>query len=166
MLENRRSVRVYKEGDVDISNILKVALLSPSSKNRQPWELIVVDDKELLNKLSYCRGTYSPIIDKCNKAVIIVGDCSKHPDNVWIEDCSVVATTIHYQSHFEGYGSCWIQVRNRLHSDNKTASEYVKEMFDLESKFEVHSIITIGIANQEIEGRIGDKTKIHFNKFK
>ena len=51
LLINRRSIRKFKDQKVEkekLDKILKGALTSPSSKNAQPWELVVVDDKEIL----------------------------------------------------------------------------------------------------------------------
>lgn len=43
-ITNRRSIRKYKPVDVSreiIEEIIKAGILAPSSKNRQPWKLIV-----------------------------------------------------------------------------------------------------------------------------
>lgn len=43
-IKNRRSIRKYKPVDVSreiIEEIIKAGILAPSSKNRQPWKLIV-----------------------------------------------------------------------------------------------------------------------------
>ncbi len=165
MLKSRRSIRKFKNKAINIDNIIETSLLSPSSKNFQPWEIIVVDDKELLEKLSYCRGKKDLIISECSKAVIVVGDTTKHPDDLWIEDCSVVATTLHYQAHYENLGSCWIQIRNRMHNENISASNFIKDMFDIPTSYEVHSIVAIGVSDQEVEPRKADMSKVHFNKF-
>lgn len=47
---NRRSIRKYKDQEIDkgtINKIIKGTLTSPSVKNRKPWELIVVRDKKI-----------------------------------------------------------------------------------------------------------------------
>ncbi len=165
MLKTRRSIRKFTDEEVNIDNVLATALVSPSSKNLQPWELIVVDDKELLEKLSYCRGEKNEIISSCSKAVVVVGNTTKHKDDLWIEDCSVVATTLHYQAHLDNLGSCWIQIRNRMHNDTTPAGSYVSELLHITSEFTVHSIIAIGISNQEVEPRTPDMNKLHYNEF-
>ena len=38
-----------------VVTLLKAALMSPSSKRSNPWQFIVVDDKETLQKLSLCK---------------------------------------------------------------------------------------------------------------
>lgn len=47
-IENRRSIRKYKDKPVskqDIEKIIYAGMLAPSSKNRQPWKFIVVSGK-------------------------------------------------------------------------------------------------------------------------
>ena len=51
----RRSVRKYADKPVEkekVEKLLRRAMQAPSATNQQPWEFIVVDDKELLKKLS------------------------------------------------------------------------------------------------------------------
>ena len=38
-----------------VVSLLKAALMSPSSKRSNPWQFVVVDDKETLQKLSLCK---------------------------------------------------------------------------------------------------------------
>ena len=45
VIQNRRSIRKYKDWEVsreDIEKVLQAGILAPSSKNRQPWKFIVV----------------------------------------------------------------------------------------------------------------------------
>ncbi|WP_294065589.1 nitroreductase family protein [uncultured Fusobacterium sp.] len=52
---SRRTVRKYKDKPVKkevIMELMKTALVAPSGRNRRPYEYVVVDDKELLQKLS------------------------------------------------------------------------------------------------------------------
>ena len=50
-----------------ITKLLQAAMSAPSALNEQPWEFIVVDDHELLAKIS---ENGSPLYAKCNKAII------------------------------------------------------------------------------------------------
>ena len=51
-LKTRRSVRMYdttkKIPHEDIEKILEAASYSPSAHNKQPWEFLVIEDKEAL----------------------------------------------------------------------------------------------------------------------
>ena len=46
-LNSRRSMRKYTDeplADADLQTILNTAMLAPSSKNRQPWQFVIVPD--------------------------------------------------------------------------------------------------------------------------
>ncbi|OFI46458.1 hypothetical protein BG262_05435 [Floricoccus penangensis] len=52
---NRRSIRRYKDNKIDkqeILDILNLAVKSPSSRNMQPWEFVVVESDEAKDNLS------------------------------------------------------------------------------------------------------------------
>lgn len=55
LLKQRRSYRRFSDEEIsgdDVQLLLRAALLSPSSMNRQSWHFVVVDDKLSLEKLS------------------------------------------------------------------------------------------------------------------
>jgi len=55
IIQNRRSVRLYRPEPVEREKILQcleAARLAPSACNGQPWQFIVVDDAELKNRLA------------------------------------------------------------------------------------------------------------------
>jgi nitroreductase len=54
LVQNRRSMRAFTEEDItdeQIKKIITAASYAPSGMNYQPWEFIVVRDKEVINKL-------------------------------------------------------------------------------------------------------------------
>ena len=59
----RTSVREYDDapiGKKKVEKILRAAMQAPSAGNQQPWEFVVVDEPELLDKLSACSPYASP----------------------------------------------------------------------------------------------------------
>ncbi len=61
VMYNRRSIRVYEKDmpveEEKIIMMLKAAMSAPSACNLQPWEFIIVDEEEGLNKLKDCIGS-------------------------------------------------------------------------------------------------------------
>ena len=54
-IANRKSVRSYTSepvSDADIETLLRAAMAAPSAMNRQPWEFIVLNDRDTLNALA------------------------------------------------------------------------------------------------------------------
>jgi Nitroreductase len=54
-IENRRSIRKYKDEAVpqnELEKLVELSLQAPSARNQQPWHLIVVRDQVLLQEIS------------------------------------------------------------------------------------------------------------------
>jgi len=52
---NRKSIRKYKDikiSDEIIEQLLRAAMAAPSAGNEQPWEFIVLRDKETMKKIT------------------------------------------------------------------------------------------------------------------
>ena len=58
LIKNRRSIRKFTGQLLNpdqVEMILKAALMAPASKRKNPWQFVVVEDKEMLVKLSACK---------------------------------------------------------------------------------------------------------------
>lgn len=53
-IEKRRTIRILKEpaGEEQLKRIILAGTKAPSAVNRQPWEFILVEDREIVNRLS------------------------------------------------------------------------------------------------------------------
>jgi nitroreductase len=145
LLVKRRSIRKFKDADVEkekVDKLVKAALLSPTAKNLQDWEFVVIDDRETLYKLSQSRDRSSAFLKGAPLGIVVLGESERN--DVWIEDASIASILIQMTAESLGLGSCWIQMRNRQHNDNKTAEEYVREVLGIPGNLKVESIIAIG----------------------
>jgi nitroreductase len=145
ILYNRRSTRKFSEKKVDddiIHQLLKAGLHSPSSKNSQPWEFVVVDDPELLSQLSIAKPHGACLLKHAPLAVVVAGDKTK--SDVWIEDCSIASIILQLAAEGLGLGSCWVQIHRRYHDDDQTANEFISELLNIPDYLEVLSIVGIG----------------------
>lgn len=150
-LAQRRSIRKYTEEAVPeekLKTILSAGLLSPTSKNLRPWEFLVVQDREALNRLADCRDKGADMLKGAAAAIVVMAD--KTINDVWIEDCSIAMSNMHLTAADEGVGSCWIQVRNRSSREEGKSTEcFIREMFGLDEKFAVEAILSLGMPEQE-----------------
>jgi len=168
-LRNRRSIREYTKQKVETEKIgiLKEALIrSPSSKNINPWEFIFVDDEKIIGKLQACKSHGVTALKTSPLAVIICADEQKN--DVWIEDCSIASILLQLTAQSLGLGSCWIQIRNRMYAESISSEKYIQDILNIPENFRVLSIITVGYAEQEREGKpFADLQleKIRINKF-
>lgn len=152
LIETRRSIRKYLRTRVEstkIDRLIEAALRSPSSKGSNPWAFIVVTEQEKLEKLSQAKPHGATFLKNAPLAIVVCAN----PDesDVWIEDASIASTFVMLAAESMDLGSCWIQIRNRMHDDMKTAGEYVAEILSLPEKLRVESIIAIGHPDEKKE---------------
>ena len=65
-LSQRRSVRAYKDTDVEedkLRKILEAARLSPSASNRQEWKFIIVKNKG--SKMKLANAAFGQFFTSC-----------------------------------------------------------------------------------------------------
>lgn len=145
LLKNRRSIRKYTTEPLSPENVqllLSAALMSPASKRANEWEFIVVEDKDMLLRLSHCKDLGAKPVASAALAIVVVSDPSK--SDAWVENASIASVLIQLQAEDLGLGSCWIQVRNRLTENGQSAEDYVKESLTIPYDMQVLSIIAIG----------------------
>lgn len=150
LLRTRRSIRRYKPEVIapDALEIIKEALLRcPSSRGIKHREYIFVDDRSLLVKLAKVREHGAQFIKDAALGIVICGDEAKC--DVWIEDCAIAGITAQLATHSLGLGSCWIQIRNRFHSGEMTAEEYMRGLLHIPENLKVLSIISIGVSAEK-----------------
>lgn len=169
MLFTRHSIRKYTDEPIDgehVKLLLEAALLAPSGKSVRPWEFVVVEDKEVLAKMSECRPFGSGPVAKCKLAIVVCGDPGK--TDVWVEDCTIAATYIQLQAEALGLGSCWIQMRGRFDKDNNDSADLIRELLDIPGEQQVECIIVLGQKDEVRRPVDPDKLlweKVHIGKF-
>ena len=170
LLIKRRSIRRFKEELLqpeETEMILKAALLSPTSKNSHSWQFIVVDDNEMLEKLSRSKEHGSKFVADCALAVVVLGN--PLVSDVWVEDASIASIAMQLQAEDIGIGSCWVQIRERQYNEQIPADDYIRNLLEIPMPYEVLSIIAFG--KKEKERRPNDVEallweNVHIGEFK
>lgn len=150
LIKSRRSTRKFTNQLLtpeQVELILKAGLMSPSSKRSNPWQFLVVEDKEMLTKLAGCKKAGSSFLEGCALAVVVLANVLE--SDVWVEDTSVASIYMQLQAEDLGLGSCWCQVRNRQTGDDMDSAQYVRDLFGIPYQLEVLSIIGFGYKDQE-----------------
>jgi nitroreductase len=145
ILRTRRSIRKYDRSAIEPESVKLIEeslLRSPSSRGINPWRFVLVDEPELLERLSEAKEHGSQFLKGAALGIVVCGDETE--SDVWIEDCSIASIVSQLAAHSLGLGSCWIQIRNRFHSSGRTAEEYIREILAIPEGVKVLSIISIG----------------------
>jgi len=152
LLRKRRSVRKYRDEEIkpEVVELLKeAALRSPTSRNFRPWRFIFVEDREKLATLSRAKPSGSSFLAGARLGVVVCADDGE--SDVWIEDCSIASIILQLAGLSLGLGSCWIQIRLRMHNDSVTSEEYVRSVLGLPENIRVESMIAFGYPDEELE---------------
>lgn len=105
---NRKSVRKYTARPVEkekLELLVRAGMAAPSSRDRRPWEFIIVTDRHLLDTL----GDGLPLarmLKETNQAIVVCGDTIKS-GNAWFLDCSAAAQNVLLAAESMGLGAVW-----------------------------------------------------------
>lgn len=150
LIRQRRSIRKFTDEaiEADKLEVLKeVALRPPSSMGHNPWEFIFVTDAQLLAKLATAKSHGSSFLAGARLAIVVCADPEKSA--VWIEDASIATIFIQLAAESLGLGSCWVQIRERMHDDTQSAEAYIVELLDIPSNLKVESVVGIGYPDEQ-----------------
>lgn len=79
-IHERRSVRKYKEKNVEeekIEKVLNAARWAPSWANTQCWRFVVVKDKKIRNELASALSKNNPATDSVKTAPVVIVGCAE-----------------------------------------------------------------------------------------
>ena len=162
LLQSRRSVRRFQRRPIDpalVIQLMEAALRAPSSRGRNPWEFIVVDDADMLDALARAKPHGSSFVKDAALAIVVLADPER--SDVWVEDTSIATIFIHLAAHSLGLGSCWVQIRERAHSEGKSADAYISEHLGIPADRRVEAIVAIGHPEQTPAGHGSERLERH-----
>ena len=145
MLLKRRSCRKFEDKAVEAEKkekLLQAAQLAPTGKNTRPWEFVVIENKETLQKLGDCRNPNQPFLPKAPLAIVVLGNTQM--TDTWIEDASIASIVIQLEAESLGLGSCWVQIRLRESNQGMSSEDYVRKLLGIPKHMAVLSIIAVG----------------------
>jgi nitroreductase len=154
LLRDRRTIRVYENRPVapeSVEILKEAALRSPSSRRKDPWQFVFVESREKIETLSRCKEHGSGVLKGAPFAIVVCAD--ENVSDVWVEDCSIASILLQLTAQSLGLGSCWVQVRNRRHSEEISSDRYVHDVLELPEHWRVESIIAVGYPAEQREGK-------------
>ena len=141
----RRSVRRYDNAPVTDEQkeaICYAAMCAPSGVNRQPWEFVVVDDKELLVKLAHSLP-YAKMAAEAPLAIVVCGNRQRFLDGddstLWEQDLSAASENILLAANALGLGGVWTCIYP--HADRENT---VRQILNLPDNIIPFNLIPIG----------------------
>lgn len=169
IMQNRRSVRNYTGEKIPkekLDKILQAGLLSASGRNKKPWEFVVVQEKETLEKLSHCRVGAAKMLKNAGCAILVFANPDK--TDVWVEDCSIAMSNMHLMADSLGLGSCWIQGRLREAENGESTEAYCRTLLSVPNEYVLEAILSIGILEEHPKAHTLEeleREKIHYEAY-
>jgi nitroreductase len=137
----RRSIRRYtnkKIPEKNITTLLKAAMNAPSAHNKQPWHFIVLDDHEIMMKVTEYHQ-HSKMLENASHGIIVMGDNNIQTTDFWIHDCSAAIENILIAANALGLGAVWLGVHPHKNLINGT-----KKLFNVPEHITPLGIISLG----------------------
>ena len=150
VITKRRSIRRYRAEQIEpekVELLAEAALRAPSSRGLNHWEYIFVSDKSLLRDISMSKPHGASFLKNAALGIVVCADSEK--TDVWIEDASIASIYIHLTAVSLGLGSCWIQIRGRMHDQTKTAEDHIAGVLGIPQHLRVESVIAVGYPDEE-----------------
>ena len=149
----RRSVRSFTPEPVPealVRELLEAAMAVPSACCKDPWEFLVIREKETLKKVADCLPNGSFLAD-APLGIIVCGDLNRaHSGSLsyLIQDCSASIENILLAANALGLGGCWLGIHPR---DERI--EALAEIFRLPEKVIPVGAVALGYPISHPEAR-------------
>ena len=161
---DRRSIRKFENRPVErekIESVLRAAMQSPTGKNSQCWEFLVIQDEA--DRIAVSGMSPFGQCAKNAKALILVMANMERADPdvpVWIQDLAAASMTMLTQAELEGLGATWLGMYpfpERL--------DAIRAYFHLPETLVPFSVIALGykLSPKPSEDRY-DPQKVHWEK--
>lgn len=161
----RRSIRRFTDQPVEpekLTLLLKAAMAGPSATNAQPWEFVVITEKEVMDK--FRSGI---MFGKMNAtaAICVLGSTrmqkSKVGEKFWVQDCSAATENILLAATALGLGSVWVGI----HPVNMYKRQ-VSDILNLPDGVTPLNLIYLGYPAEEKEPRTQyEESRVHWGPF-
>jgi len=175
-INERYTCRDFKDtalSEEKIEHLVKAALSSPSAVNRQPWHIIVVTDKKLIDELDAegmeilskeeDRSTYERMMERGGKLFynapclfVILSDGSK-----WgTLDCGILCQNVVLAAESLGLGTCIVGMAGIPLGGPKAAA--YRERLGFPDGYEFAIGVLVGEINSGKEPHEHDRSKVSY----
>lgn len=165
IIHQRKSVRNYtdqKVSDAQVDSLLAAAMAAPTGKNRQPWEFIVVTDREVMNLWAE-QLPYAKMLKQAQLAIVVCGNSNEETggSSYWEVDCSAATQNLLLAAESMGLGAVWTAA---YPYDER--EKVVRDIYKMPEDIRVLNIIPIGYPTGKEKPKDKYKPeKIHFNRW-
>lgn len=173
LVKNKRSIRRFKSEPVSnktVQQILEIGRHVPSAGNAQPWEFVVVTDKEMKKNITmsisgdkarkldqdptmYVEVAVQPHLHTAPVLILVCGDPRLHETfPVWLDgnilvrqSLAICVYTIQLAAASLGLATAWATIQSG------SREKAIKELLGIPAGYTIDHIIPLGYADEEKE---------------
>ena len=158
----RRSIRHFTGeliSDEQLDTMLRAGFQAPSAHNFQPWEFIVVRDKEKIGKIKEFHK-YAKMVEDAGTLIVVCGDKHRQENRGFlVSDTSAAIQNMLLAAHGLGLGAVWCGIYD--------IDDYVVnfgEVLNLPANILPVGMVVVGnkIKDRSMQDRYDEK-KIHYD---
>ncbi len=160
---NRRSIRKFENRFVEkekIEKLLRAAMQAPSAGNQQPWEFIVIENKETLKKLADM-SPYSKLVASAPLAIIALADETRmRIPSAWQQDMGASVENLLLEAVELELGAVWLGV-----SVVEENMKYISQLFNLPENIKPYALMAVGYPAESQKNSYVDRfdeKKVHY----
>jgi len=161
ILKIRRSIREYSDKEIPkglLEKIVEVARFSPTARNVQPWEFIVITQAPTLKKISELAEN-GRFINQAKACIAVFCADTKY----YLEDGCAATCNILNAAASLGIGSCWVA------GDKKPYCAEVAKLLNVSAGYKLVSLAALGYPKSKDNFYSAEKRPlkelIHWEKF-
>lgn len=139
---NRRSIRKFKAQEVEpekIDKLLRAAMQAPSAGNQQPWEFIVVQNKERLAQIAEASPYAKSAAGSAVTFVLLANEKELKIPTGWEQDMGAATENLLLEAVHLGLGSVWFGV-----ATSDIVTENVRRLFELPDHIRPFAMVSVG----------------------
>ncbi len=164
----RRSIRKYKAEPIsknDIDLLIRAGFSAPSARNQKSKEFVIIDNKDVLNKLAMA-SNHSLFIKDAPLCIAVIGEDKNKLLTPLMEDQDLASSTtaILIMARSLNIGSCWIGI-----SPIEERMSKANEILGINDGRFVFSLIALGYPNDDkafYDAKKEDYTRVYYNEVK
>ncbi|MDV0447214.1 Albonoursin synthase [Methanosarcinaceae archaeon Ag5] len=163
-LYTRRSVRKYQNKPVPMNLIeeaVKAAMFAPSARNQQPWDFIIVDQRETLDKIP-AFSPHAAMVKGAPAGVLVCFNKDyEGAEGFFPQDLGAATQNMLLALHANGLGAVWTGVYPREDRVNGFV-----DLFKLPANVVPYAFVIIGYPEKEADAADRfKKERVHYNKW-
>lgn len=162
-IQRRRSIRQYDKSPIEKEKkekLLRAAMQAPSAANQQPWEFIVVENKETLHKLSKAHVYATPMKDAALGIIVLSKVDSLVFPQYWQQDLAAATENILLEAVELGLGAVWMGV-----APEEDRMTYITELFKLPQSVRPFAMLAVGYSSGNTFIDRFDASRVHYEKY-